>query len=598
MTSVVTEGRSDGNKTDSITSNFPMNDLSVCKLPKGGDGEENPKSREVISSPRVRYWCEWGTRVTGMGDFDDCVSQIGGEFVKCPLPPHKCALPSCQCSYFAQRYPIYRHNRTLSFGGDFESGTARFARHEPLGQTSSLAACAVADAEEEALRRAKVKQRELGFPGDMDAWHNIVEESRQELRNERSEACLNAPVAVVLENKFLAITVTPSLGIETVKDKESGEEFSFTHELFTYDVQHGDAYGFSPNGPAKPVLNGSANILASTAVLGDVTQEVWLQVASEFKTRIRIWISDDPQVGRRIEIGHKIGVLAPLTDVLSRFTMPALNASDAVFFSEDNGYEKIPHAAGTDEGNIATHLYPSQASVALATQKLQLSIALDRSHAVGSLAPASIDVVLHRRGTPYEGTGGTVVLDDTDRIWTETWIALGEKTQSNRDRVSMKLRLNHPLQIFYGRPKVASKVTVRGSLAKKVQQKYGSSFSMGQLPQALHLQAVRALGPEPKRDGFLARLRSMFSRTEDAELSKPQVVDVFRLFDGLSDVPKQAQEVTLSGIMPRSQLHRFRFPTGEVDSHEVGSGASSESVTTNVEETIASFELRTWILSW
>ena len=115
VTSVVTEGRSDGNKTDSITSNFPMNDLSVCKLPKGGDGEENPKSREVISSPRVRYWCEWGTRVTGMGDFDDCVSQIGGEFVKCPLPPHKCALPSCQCSYFAQRYPIYRHNRTLSF---------------------------------------------------------------------------------------------------------------------------------------------------------------------------------------------------------------------------------------------------------------------------------------------------------------------------------------------------------------------------------------------------------------------------------------------------------------------------------------------------
>lgn len=67
-------------------------------------------------------------------------------------------------------------------------------------------------------------------------------------------------------------------------------------------------------------------------------------------------MSDDPQLGRRIELGNKIGVLPPLTDIVSRFSAPALNATDAVFFSEDNGYEKIPHSAGTDGGNIATHL--------------------------------------------------------------------------------------------------------------------------------------------------------------------------------------------------------------------------------------------------
>ena len=53
---------------------------------------------------------------------------------------------------------------------------------------------------------------------------------------------------------------------------------------------------------------------------------------------------------------------------------------------------------------------------------VQMSLALDRSHAVGSLYNGTLEVVQHRRGGPFLAGKGTVVLDDTDRIFTQTWL--------------------------------------------------------------------------------------------------------------------------------------------------------------------------------
>ena len=232
--------------------------------------------------------------------------------------------------------------------------------------------------------------------------------------------------------------------------------------------------------------------------------------------------------------------------------------------------------------------------MSLSTSTLQLSIALDRSHAVGSLVPGSVDVVQHRRGTPYEGTGGTVVLDDTDRIWTETWVALGPKEQANRDRVSMKLRLNHPPRYFFAKPAKAKTTTkagfrgVKGAAAK-------AAGGLAELPDALHLQAVRALGPDPKNDGTLVRVRSMFATGEDSTRSQPQAVDVLGLFSGLPDPPAKAEEVTLSGILPRSQLKRARYPTATTKAPQKQRDDDGDDDEDG--ETIGAFELRTWLLS-
>ena len=58
---------------------------------------------------------------------------------------------------------------------------------------------------------------------------------------------------------------------------------------------------------------------------------------------------------------------------------------------------------------IATHHYPSQMSAWIADSSTQLSVALERSHAVASLSDGTLDVVQHRRGGPFNGNGGTVV---------------------------------------------------------------------------------------------------------------------------------------------------------------------------------------------
>jgi len=50
----------------------------------------------------------------------------------------------------------------------------------------------------------------------------------------------------------------------------------------------------------------------------------------------------------------------------------------------------------------------------------------------------------HQRGGPFVAGHGTVVLDDSDRIFTETWVSLGNVSASNALRHSNKLRLNHP----------------------------------------------------------------------------------------------------------------------------------------------------------
>ena len=160
-------------------------------------------------------------------------------------------------------------------GGDVAK--ASFARHEtvhPVAAQQCATQASAIDVQEQALKRAKAKQRELGSPGDFDAWNDLLAASVSEIESEVSASCevdrVEQPAAVVLENKFIAVTVTPSFGITNIKDKESDVDYHMTHELLAYDVKHGDAYGFAPVGPATPVLNASANVLASTAALGPV----------------------------------------------------------------------------------------------------------------------------------------------------------------------------------------------------------------------------------------------------------------------------------------------------------------------------------------
>ena len=342
--------------------------------------------------------------------------------------------------------------------------------------------------------------------------------------------------------------------------------------------------------------------------MGPIMQEVWLQVSPQHKTRIRLWVgplaSEDPELGRRIEIAHRIGVLDPKTDLISRFTVPTMQ-KNSVFVSEDNAYEKIKHSSGNPGGNEALNLFPSQASAYLKGEdgdgsSLQLSVALDRSHAVGSLYAGTLDVTQHRRGLPFMTTqGGTVVLDDTDRVFTQTWLSLGTAAQANRDRISMKLRLNNPLQLFYssGESRVKVELGSRGSAEQRLLRltRETPKLAPSSLKEGLHLQSMRSMSSKTLAEGgaVLVRVQHMFAKGEDPVMSTPQSLDIGDLFGRLET---KAEEVTLTAFLPKSQLNRHRYPSEEGEGR---AGSVERSKARNLDGTvdIQPFELRTFLVT-
>ena len=258
-------------------------------------------------------------------------------------------------------------------------------------------------------------------------------------------------------------------------------------------------------------------------------------------------------------------MLEQQTEIVSRFGIGTPSSSSSstpsgagdvenmTFYSEDNGYETIPHPRDGDEnvyGSIATHYFPSQQSCFLANSSTMLSVALDRSHAVGSLIEGTLDVVQHRRGGPWDGNPGSQgpgLLDDVERIFTQLWVAVGNVTHANRARVSMKQRLNHPLILAAGRvPKAAVAAIAPLSGAGKV-----AAAGVVPLPPSVHLQSLRATAATA--DEMLLRLQHMFTVGEDAEKSVPQSVDVGKMLAAVRPVTSVA-EVTLDGMQNVSSL--------------------------------------------
>ena len=391
---------------------------------------------------------------------------------------------------------------------------------------------------------------------------------------------------VVMENSFLRVYVDMSIGIQAVYDKGTGKNHSFSHTLMIYKSNTNDAYDFKPAGPATPVgapaapddtssgqclvncaiatpsgapftchedcagksigdrtLDQQPKLLASSASLGPVMQEVRFQISSEHKTRVRLWVSDDPAVGGRIELAHRVGVLEQMTEITSRFTLGTLQNKPHSFFSEDNGYEIIEHSSGSGAQDINLNHYPSQMSTFITDGETQLSVALEHGHGVASLYNGSLDVMQHRRGGPFAPGHGTVVLDDTDRILTDTWISLGNASHSNMLRHSNKLRLNHPLLVMFGDPLATNgrKRELNDPLARHASG----------LDASLHLQTARATSADATE--VLVNLLHVYSSHETPSTrAQPKRADLSALlWPFRPDLAGHFNETTLNGMLPK-----------------------------------------------
>lgn len=206
-------------------------------------------------------------------------------------------------------------------GNLMEHGLTTIARHTIPG--SNVEQSHREDVIAEATRRQ-------GNCGDLDRWNRILREVEEMTKPKPRNPCQEA----TLRNAFFTVYVDPCHGVAAIYDIVAKKNYSLTHDLMLWPSSKNDAYGanISTSTVEKALLN---RTLSSTVAIGPVLQEVWLQITPEHKTRIRLWNSQDVDVGGRIEFGHRIGVLEPFTEVSSRFTLKT--SGNWTLFSEDNG---------------------------------------------------------------------------------------------------------------------------------------------------------------------------------------------------------------------------------------------------------------------
>jgi hypothetical protein len=225
---------------------------------------------------------------------------------------------------------------------------------------------------------------------------------------------------------------------------------------------------------------------------------------------------------------------------------------------QDNAYERVPHIPGLppDERNLSAVVYPSQASAYLRDDAagLQLSLGLGRSHGVASFSNGSIDVFQHRRSiAKYPGKTGSIVLDDTERLFSQVWLTVGDVISSNRARVAMKLARSRPPALAFA---------PAGTAAPSPTAKAGPTIPV--LPPEVHLQSVRA--SDANVSELVFRLQHLYALGEDPDHSFSQTIDPTAVLDKMLPVgtkPSGAPEaMTLDGTRPVRDLDaRRHFPT-------------------------------------
>jgi hypothetical protein len=483
-------------------------------------------------------------------------------------------------------YTITPLDSTKHCGGnlmarDEEGGAAAFRQHEVLWPAGGDGSSGVAAASGlDALFEATLaEQRRMMSLGQTDG-HVVSPATTGTTATGGSGDGEQLPLMAALENQFLKVYIDTSLGVQAVLDKGTGRNFSLTHELVEYQskLNRMAAYDFVPAGMATPVLNASGStrpgkLLRCTISRGPVMQEARFQISAEHKTRVRLFVSDDPAVGGRLEFGHRIGVLEPMSEIASRFT--ARDLATAAWYSEDNGYETIEHATGcpgcdSDPSSIPYRHFPSQMSVFLSDGQEQLSIALEHSHGVASLMNGTLDVVQHRRITGMTGVDGDLALDDSDRIFTQTWLSIGNVSRSNTLRHSNKLRLNHPLSFMFADQRTAGPGKRRSPSSRwrlrdpRVRSAKATEYGMA--PQ-LHMQNIRATSADASE--LMLSLTHILSKGEHG--SEMQDVDLNALLGRFKKL-QQLEETTINGVTPISKLARLHWNT----THSAGEDGTME----------------------
>ena len=369
----------------------------------------------------------------------------------------------------------------------------------------------------------------------------------------------------VVSNGYLAVAYNNATGAVTgLTNTVSGATAALTAEVAYYASSFGDlTVSLQPSGAYifRPNISASYAVAPAPASFDVVTGPL----VTELRTTYAPWAAVTWRLyanASYVEVESTIGPV-PIGDWWGKEVVLRLNsslASNTSFVTDANGRELYPRTTGTlqwggtPDEPYAGNYYPVNTLIALGDATATLSLVTDRSQGGSSLAPGSLEVMLHRRLLDDDARGVGEPLNETDPA-----TGLGLIVRSTH-----RLQLERPTAAPAPRRAAAQSLLFTPQALLAPLSAPPATFLAAAtpawtaltapLPPNAHLLTAEVVAPGV----LLVRLAHVFGAGEDAVLSQNVTVALPSLFATVSLLT--AQETTLTANAPLGGVADARLP--------------------------------------
>ncbi|KAJ5077890.1 alpha-mannosidase [Anaeramoeba ignava] len=346
-----------------------------------------------------------------------------------------------------------------------------------------------------------------------------------------------------ISNKFYSITFSGETGLVIlVKNKVTGGLFIIDNNIFRYSTYKSGAYIFDPSDYAEPY---SSKVESITQITSELYDEIHQVFASNLTQIWRLYRTNNEDLGRFIEIEHKLGPnLEGNKEVVTRFITSI--PSEGVFYQTNNDLEIMKRVYNSSEC-ITENYYPFTGACWIEDSNQRLTIITDRAHGITSIESGVIEVMIARRTLQDDGYGLGMPLEDTTYYKSKLWIMFDTIEESERSRHISSLLFNTPFKLTYGiSPNIGINEWMNSYLSE-------TTTLCNDLPRNIHLLSL--IENEYSTKQGILRLQHLYENDTDSEYSKVVEISLNELFscnlNGFS--PSNYQEQTLSLLMTPNQ---------------------------------------------
>lgn len=351
-----------------------------------------------------------------------------------------------------------------------------------------------------------------------------------------------------LSNAHLSVNFDTNGNILSVTNKDIGSTLSLQQQYLYYISNTGDkvsgqasgAYIFRP--ASQTASNYSLGTPTVSIVNGSIVSEVRRYFQPDLAQVVRLYAGQDyieiEDVIGPVDISDKLG-----KEIITKYTTN-LNTQNT-WYSDSNGIELLqrklnyrPSWNFTVEEPVAGNYVPIDAITTIndPTQKLQLSVVVDRSRSGASLSNGELETMLFRRCLKDDSRGVGEPLNESTVVFTKEWLAFTNISSAASVYRPLAKKAYHPFILAFGPTTTVS----------QWKSQYKTDFApLGiTFPPNVQLLNFVPLGT----GSYILRLHHIFQVNEDAVLSQPVTVDITNLLQNYAII--SIEETQLTAVAP------------------------------------------------